>query len=363
MRNKSGERRIKKILRADTGCPWSVESGMREAFAKIRARAGGAEQTGRRRRYFVPGTAVIAALILSMTAVSAAAAALYSWSPRVAEKFQASPEAQEELIRDHLTGNLEASSVSGGVTVELEQALTVPDYLYISLKITAPKGVKFTGDTGFSEAVLTIDGEEDAFSAISGTMEADPETRSVCYWNLWAQQPGGSIEGKTAGIHLKDLVCYSDKGGEKASLLAGGTWDLTWTVGEVFEGKTFTVEKAMPDSSYTIHTVTLTPISFSLTADLPRGGEEQEETAGAGAAAESRAPEWNPVAFCMRDGTTENFDWTLPHREGYVNPEEEDSLYYQKQGFCRVYDLDNICGILFVKAEGGRIQQKELVLS
>ena len=64
------------------------------------------------------------------------------------------------------------------------------------------------------------------------------------------------------------------------------------------------METVLPDSDFTVHTVTMTPISFYMDCDWSRDrtGEELE---------------WNPIGYCMEDGTTEPFRWELPPEKGY----------------------------------------------
>ena len=70
----------------------------------------------------VPGTALAAALVLLLSAVTATGAAVCSWSPKVAEEFQADQDQQDLLTKSTTTWPLDIAVTNGGVTVSLEQA-------------------------------------------------------------------------------------------------------------------------------------------------------------------------------------------------------------------------------------------------
>ena len=294
-------RKMKKILRADIGLPPSVEKGVEKAFEQIRMEAAAKEKRTVRKRRIVPGTALAAALVLILSGVTVAGAVVYSWSPRVAEKFQADQEQQDQLTKEHLTRPLDISVTDGGVTVSLEQVLTVPDYLYLCFKITGPEDMDLTGDISFN---------------------------------------------------FMDFQMLSlGKGGDPCETLAQGSWDLSWNVEEIYEGETVQVETALPGSGLTVHTVTVTPISLYMDCDRIRDQSGED-------------PEWNPVGYCMEDGTTEQFQWELPPREGYKNPagSPEDTAYEIRQGFEKIYETDEIKGILFCRVNGDEKEYFELEL-
>ena len=83
-------RKMKKILKAEIGLPPSVEQGMEKAFEQIRRETAAAEAEKRtvKKRGKMPGTALAAALVLLLSAVTAAGAAVYSWSPKWRKNFR-----------------------------------------------------------------------------------------------------------------------------------------------------------------------------------------------------------------------------------------------------------------------------------
>ena len=346
-------RKMKKILRADIGLPPSVEKGVEKAFEQIRMEAAAKEKRTVRKRRIVPGTALAAALVLILSGVTVAGAVVYSWSPRVAEKFQADQEQQDQLTKEHLTRPLDISVTDGGVTVSLEQVLTVPDYLYLCFKITGPEDMDLTGDISFNSMDFQLVGQKEQadFSWSGHCMEPEEGQSNIRYYEVWGFLQGASYEGMVLDVRLKDLMLSLGKGGDPCETLAQGSWDLSWNVEEIYEGETVQVETALPGSGLTVHTVTVTPISLYMDCDRIRDQNGED-------------PEWNPVGYCMEDGTTEQFQWELPPREGYKNPagSPEDTAYEIRQGFEKIYETDEIKGILFCRVNGDEKEYFELEL-
>ena len=329
---------------------------MEKAFEQIRRETAAAEAEKRivKKRGKMPGTALAAALVLLLSAVTAAGAAVYSWSPKVAEEFQADQEQQDLLTKEHLTWPLDIAVTDGGVTVSLEQALTVPDYLYLCFKITGPEDMDLTGDISFNFMDFQLVGQKERvnFSWSGHCMEPEEGQSNIRYYEVWGFLRGISYEGMALDVRLKDLGRSLEKGGDPCETLARGSWNMSWHMGEGYEGETFRVETVLPDSDFTVHTVTVTPISFYMDCDWSRDrtGEELE---------------WNPIGYCMEDGTTEPFRWELPPEKGYKNPvpeSSEDTAYEIRQGFKKIYEIDEIRGILFCRVKGEKKEYFELEL-
>lgn len=307
--------------------------------------------------------AVAAIAVIMVCSVTGFASAILNWNSIVEKKFKPNDEQKQTLIKDAVT-TTEFDSICAtcdGVTIKPEQILADDSYLYALFKITAPDDVILTKDTFFNEFTLTTDGEPIDASYFFGLPEdengpIEDGTDNISYWEVWIQNNEGcNLLGKDLTFTFKDLFYNMTKAGSaKDKMIATGSWNLTWNVKYDNSMETFQTEKEVPEFNLSIQKIVLSPISISVTYDLPRKEVTQQATDQDGAVTESHT--WEspayPCGFRMKDGTCAG-EFFGPASEGYADSSSNE--YILHQGMSKILDVDNVKAVIFKNEFGDTV--------
>lgn len=216
---------------------------------------------------------VLVAVMLFGT-LTVAAAELFSWHPKIAEKFEAPQELQDVLVVEGVASDAQATCTENGVTVNALQTLQDDQYLYVALEVTIPENMILDENNIFEFAELKIEGIEFGqngnASMSSGFMdkfESPEKNNSRIYEFYYYESDGFDLDGKTITVTLKNLM--GETGKLEFKTIIEGEWQLSWVNQSQNATKHFDVERSYTFSGYDIKikTVDISPLSIRIVYD------------------------------------------------------------------------------------------------
>ena len=306
-----------------------------------------------KRKPFYRKGIVAAACVLLISSATVVTAAVINWNPIVIEKFNISDDTQTELSNTGVVSVPELSVECNQTTISMEQCLTDNNFLYFLFKITVPENIIITENTGFNQITLTENDDDSAFNWCGGILYSekddnlviDNETHTFYYEISGERTEAGSYEGSEINISFSGLENYDIKTDTTESL-ATGEWNFTWTETEVDVMKEYTCNVPLKNTSATVKSITISPISATVLYDYPKTPEILE-------ALNTLDPSGEPpaiTAFELNDGTLLEISDGLGIM-GYVS---EDSNDYEASSMFenRIVNPQEIIAVYF---EGERV--------
>lgn len=334
-----------------------------------------------------------AAAIVTLLGAGAAAAYSHSWSNWLGDGLQADTEQQQALEEKNMTAFPEQSVTQNGVTITAQQSIVDSYFAYLSFKVegfevedgvqpgfdsvsvtvgdtdgTVPDGYNGGMSASFYNGLLM--GEDGRAIHADGTPLAENEAISYT-------MADGSLEyrvtmqcdkkdyyiGKEVHVTLTDLDIYTGKA-EGSEICVEGVWSFDWNLAGNSDARACTMEEALGDSGAVLTAAEISPISITVTCEMPR----QEETE---MGIDENGNEFvhtyytEPPALTgvrLKDGTM----YTRIAGAGQTGYVSEDSDTWRSiSALERIIDPDEVESLLFVRsypAEGSVLQEENLYI-
>ena len=365
-------------LKKDVEIPDVVNKKADEAFKKIYAQCESGEKNTENiqpKRYHTKRITVLAAAVVTLCAVTAAAAVV-RWGHSPSNGLQASEEQMKQLESNGMNTFVEQPCTVNGVTVTAVQSITDNYYTHIAFKVEG-FDLEEGKEPGFGNIKVTVDGEQD-FGYSAGFWDgivADNEGNPVTLdgEGLKTDENGniitnyvmddGSLEyemiltndvkeagyfiGKDIHVELENLGIYTGKLDHTTKV--EGTWTFDWTLGGADTTRVCEMDYALGDTGATVKRLEISPISVIAEYDFPRQivVEECIEEDGTSGTFERYAEPPSVVGVELKDGTVIKYLYGGPGSGGYDG--YTGNTYRSKEAADRIIDPDEVESVLFLK--------------
>lgn len=273
------------------------------------------------------------ALAAAAAALLVSAAAVATWHGKVAERFEAGPEAQKALSEQGAVGLVNQSVSQNGLTVTALQTLGDKNGLYILFHIRAPEGISLSEDDSAIGLDVSVDGADRLSWSASFLPDAEKPAgaENEHYFELWLDNTRGQdLLGREITVRFSDLRDMSR--GPEENVVVPGAWELSWPIAYMDQMRTFDLNAVytVAGQSVVVRSVDISPLSMTLRLE----GEGLETLA-----ARSDLNEAGGLCAVTLVGRDEE---RFP--EGPKNEFISGGVYTQIIRFSRVYDLTGISG-------------------
>lgn len=234
----------------------------------------------RRRRSAVRSTRwLAAAAIFFLVAGTAAAAVHFQWDDHLRGYLQPTDKQIEELTPAGV--NIDQAVTSDGTTVTVRQVLGDKYGVYILLDITAPEGVVLDDTCRFENNYLrfTSPTGEPMNMGYGMTVLTDEQAPANTISALFDLNASSSLIGTTAHLKLENLQHYIIGPDGDFETIAEGTWEFEWPMDYTDLSQTTLINQplALLDEQDTLTSVTLSPLSLSLTVQGPSAQKASDD--------------------------------------------------------------------------------------
>ena len=316
---------------------------------EIAARAAEAAQAApRRKRRPIGRTALIAACLTVVLAVSAGATGVLKSAIDVFSPIFGGSAAQTEII-DKIGYPIGASDTAGGVTITADAVMGDAYNAAIVFTITRDDGTALL-PAGTEDAMLLVRGGGADLNILGGThgsswfVDEDPTDNTVqLIQTISADVP---INDCTATAEFDNLWLWDEENGE-AVPFAEGTWKLRFDVRyedasiTLGGGETFTQD----GMTFTIDSITLSPVAMKVdyTADeeVVWSGNESGRQSDEDAEQMARYMENVEILLTRTDGTVMD----LSSSGGSISPEDGTTVCSKSQVFSEIIPMEEMASI------------------
>ena len=251
--------------------PQSFRDAVRHALnaqtgAEVRTPDKTRREKTMKRRFPVALVAVIAIL-----AVTAAAAAVIEWNAKLADRFGADEQQQNQLVTEGAVATVDQTVTENGLTVTVLQTLGDKNGVYLLFDVKAPEGIALTDTNGFESTDVSIEGTSRRVSWSGGFLSNTDESGSASgkanerYYELWLSNVGQEDwKGKKITVSFANL--QADKGKLDLYTITEGEWTLSWTLSYSDQMQTFDINKTYNINGHEVmvKSIELSPLSMTL---------------------------------------------------------------------------------------------------
>ncbi|MEA4894701.1 MAG: DUF4179 domain-containing protein [Oscillospiraceae bacterium] len=283
---------------------------------------------------------VLAAVIAVLGVTAAAAAYLIQWNDKLAERFGANEEQQNQLASDNAIASVDQTVTENGLTVTAVQTLGDKNGIYLLFDIKAPEGITLSDTNLFEGTDVEIAGISSGVNRSGGFM-SDTDTNASAsgqanerYYMLWlSNTEQEDWNGKKITVSFSDL--QADKGKLDMYTVLEGEWELSWTLSYMDETQTFEINQSYDITGHEVLVESIELSPLSMTIDLSGTGLEQLiENAGLD---ELGTLFTSSLMLC--DGTTfQSFGG--PGSENWTKTEYSSTISFNK-----ILDVDQLTGL------------------
>ncbi len=222
-----------------------------------------------KKRYFRPKAKVvlIAAAIIVFGGITANAAGLFKWNDKIAEKFNANEEQQNNLIVNSIAEQKKASVTNNGLTINLIQTFQDKNQIYIALEVTSPKDITLSDANLFeyNDVQLTGGWHNGSFGFIEHA-NGEKFTNKRIYECWFLKDSNTNIDGKTITLLFKNLQAQADDKKTDMHIVLEGEWKLSWTMDYKDSTKVFDLNSnyKLSDKDIYIYKAEISPLSMTI---------------------------------------------------------------------------------------------------
>lgn len=297
-------------------------------------------KTGRKKnmkkRFFIVLAAVIASL-----GVTAAAAHVIQWNGKLAQRFGANEQQQNQLVSDGAMASVGQTVTENGLTVTALQTLGDKNGVYLLFSVKAPEGITLL-DTNGLDIDVDIEGAGRNFGLTCGFMDNSDLTASPSgaanerYYEVYLDnREKEDWNGKTITVdfaNLTDAEAYDSLTGNKR-VVVEGNWRLSWTLSYSEQLQTFDINKTYEVNGHevVVKSVSLSPLTMTLELD---GSGLAQLVANSDL---KEAGSLCTLSLVKKDGTT--FD-SYAMKEGFSG-----TSYKRMDRFYQVQDVEQVTGL------------------
>ena len=307
---------------------------------------------------------VAAALCACMT-VTVAAKEFLKCNVVLKERLNPSEEQQKSLEETNYIQNVNQSETHNGVTVALSDSLQDQGILYAVFEIKTGADISMDQNTSFEHLDIKIDGKsvfgDEQFGSCSvggglAYLEDDANTSAHLqyYEATFSYDSDYNLSGKKVEITLENLTEDGDKASE-GTVVAQGTWNFEWTVGELDPETLLEVNKKCDFGGYEINvrSMEISPFFWKIYLDYQDAMKVYED--------ERNRFEYNGSdcgmdlyarthidAVRYKDGTVVNFDSALGGIGGGGELEDKkNGVVVIRNSFGQAIDVDQLQAVHF----------------
>ncbi len=297
-------------------------------------------KTGRKKvmkkRFFIVLAAVIAGL-----GVTAAAAHVIQWDSKLAQRFGADEQQQNQLASDGAMASVGQTVTENGLTVTALQTLGDKNGVYLLFSVKAPEGITLSDANGL-DIDVDIEGVGRNFGLTCGFMINSDLTASPSgsanerYYEVYLDnREKEEWNGKTITVdfaNLTDVEAYDSPTGNER-VVVEGNWRLSWTLSYSEQMQTFDINKTYEVNGHevVVKSVNLSPLTMTLELD---GSGLAQLVANSDL---KEAGSLCTLSLIKKDGTT--FD-SYSMKEGFSG-----TSYKRVDRFYRVQDVEQVTGL------------------
>ncbi len=349
---------MKRILRQDISIPVSVRNGMNMALLQIndlQTMKGEEKVTRYNYNRLIKKVAVAFLLVTLGAGVTTVAAEIIKWNTKVANKFEANPKQQEELIESGAAKLLDTSDTQNGITISAVQSIADKKYMYLLFKIVAPENIPLTESTFFDKIKITVGGKKIKATHFGGWLDnempdSEEDTANIKYWEVWINNKGEkTLMGENITVTFSDMISLkNDKVGATPSI--NGEWNITCNTGNADVTKNVAIGKQIKEFNTTVKEIGLSPISLTVLYEYERTELTEQVTNKDGSI--SKVHEYQipaaPISFQMVDGSIIDIPKGGPGTEGYSHPADlANNECFISFAFSKIIDIEKVSAIIF----------------
>ena len=297
-------------------------------------------KTGRKKVMKKRFPVVLAAMITAL-GVTVAAAQVIQWNSKLTQRFGANEQQQNQLALDGFMASVDQTVSEKGLTITALQTLGDKNGVYLLFSVKAPEGITLSDANGLDIAV-DIEGAGRNFGLTGGFMMNSDLTASPTgaanerYYEVYLDNRNKEDwNGKTITVDFANLTDAAPSGSPAGnrSVVAEGSWRLSWPLSYSEQMKTFDINKTYEVNG---HEVVVKAVSLSpLTMTLELGGNGLAQLVDNSDLKE--AGNLCTLSLIKKDGTT--FD-SYSMKEGF-----SDTSYKRMERFYQVQDVEQVTGL------------------
>ena len=297
-------------------------------------------KTGRKKVMKKRFPVVLAAMIAAL-GVTAAAAQIIQWNSKLTQRFGANEEQQNQLALNGFMASVDQMVSEKGLTITALQTLGDKNGVYLLFSVKAPEGITLSDANGL-DIDVDIEGAGHNFGLTGGFMmnsdlNASPTgAANERYYEVYLDnREKEDWNGKTITVDFANLTDAAPSGSPAGnrSVVAEGSWRLSWPLSYSEQMKTFDINKTYEVNG---HEVVVKAVSLSpLTMTLELGGNGLAQLVDNSDLKE--AGNLCTLSLIKKDGTT--FD-SYSIKEGF-----SDTSYKRMERFYQVQDVEQVTGL------------------
>lgn len=283
---------------------------------------------------------VLAAMIAALGVTAAAAAYIIQWNDKLAERFDANEEQQNQLASDSAIASVDQTVTENGLTVTAVQTLGDKNGVYLLFDVKAPEGITLSDENLFEGTSVEIEGIENGANYSGGFMSdtdqdvSSPDSTNERYYEIWLSNADqADWNGKKITVTFSNL--QADNGKLDMYTELEGKWALSWTLSYTDHAQTFEINQTYDIGGHEVVVKSIELSPLSMTIDLGGTGLEQLiEDAGLDELGTLFMP-----SLILYDGTTfQSFGG--PGSENWTETEYTSTISFNK-----ILDVDQLTGI------------------
>jgi len=281
---------------------------------------------------------IILAAVIAALGVTATATYVIQWNSKVAERFGANEQQQNQLAADGAVGSVNQTVTENGLTVTALQTLGDKNGVYVLFDVKAPEGIALTKDGSGIGTDVKIEGVNHVTWSAQFVIDNEKSVSSSgtanerCY-ELWLDNTQGeNWNGKTITVEFADLRDLNK--GPDDNIVVTGKWNLSWKLSYMDQMQTYDINKTYTVNGHEVVVKSIEISPLSMTLKLSGSGLEQ-------LVANSDLNEAGglcSVSLTKKDGTTVE--------EGPRVERCSDNTYTQIIRFGQVQDMDQLTGFV-----------------
>ncbi len=284
---------------------------------------------------------VVLAAMIAALGVTAAAAQIIQWNSKLTQRFGANEEQQNQLALNGFMASVDQMVSEKGLTITALQTLGDKNGVYLLFSVKAPEGITLSDANGL-DIDVDIEGAGHNFGLTGGFMmnsdlNASPTgAANERYYEVYLDnREKEDWNGKTITVDFANLTDAAPSGSPAGnrSVVAEGSWRLSWPLSYSEQMKTFDINKTYEVNG---HEVVVKAVSLSpLTMTLELGGNGLAQLVDNSDLKE--AGNLCTLSLIKKDGTT--FD-SYSMKEGF-----SDTSYKRMERFYQVQDVEQVTGL------------------
>ncbi|NLO47717.1 MAG: DUF4179 domain-containing protein [Clostridiales bacterium] len=283
---------------------------------------------------------VLAAVIAALGVTAAATAYIIQWNDKLAERFDANEEQQNQLVSDSAIASVDQTVTESGLTVTAVQTLGHKNGVYLLFDVKAPEGITLSDENLFEGTSVEIEGIENGANYSGGFLSdtnqnvSSPAGTNERYYEIWLSNTDqADWNGKKITVTFSNLQANNEKLDMYTEL--EGKWTLSWMLSYTDQAQTFEINQAYDIGGHEVFVKSIELSPLSMTIDLGGTGLEQLiEDAGLDELGTLFMP-----SLILYDGTTfQSFGG--PGSENWTETE-----YTRTISFDKILDVDQLTGI------------------